>query len=112
MGGKGIAVVSELQAASSHKGNRLLTRKMFRTIKYHVLHEMGHATFIFLLDNASALHQKSKINLLVRRLTATHIIGQAIFQNALPDGGIGRYHLLVNDIHMSPHQRVGALLRD
>ena len=111
MSGKGIAIMSELQAASSHKGNCLLTRKMFRALKLHMLHKMGHAAFVLLLDNASALHQECEIDLLVRRLTATHVIGQAILQNTLPDGGIGRYLLLVNDIQMSHQQRVGALLR-
>ena len=57
--------MSELQATSSHKGDRLLTREVFRTIKHHVLHKMGHAAFIILLDDASSLHQKSEINLLV-----------------------------------------------
>ena len=111
MGSKGIAIVSELQAASSHKGNRLLTREMFCTLKHHVLHEVGHTAFILLLNDASAFYQECEIDLLVRRLAATNIIGQAILQNTLPDGGIGRYLLLVNDIQMSHQQRVGALLR-
>ena len=109
MGGKGIAVVSELNATSSHKGDCLLTREVFRTIKHHVLHEVGHTAFVFLLDDASALHQKSEINLLVRRLTTTHVISQTILQNALSDGGIGRYLLLVNQVQMSHHQRVDIL---
>ena len=65
MSGKGIAIMSELQAASSHKSNRFLTWEMFRALKHHMLHKMGHAAFIILLDDASSLHQKSEINFFV-----------------------------------------------